>query len=496
MRQLLAPSTALLAVLAPVPALADLSALDVWNNWRSYIEDTGYTIDVGGQDEVGSSLILRDIGLVVPDEEVDIRATISSMEFRETGDGRVEITVASDMPFSMSAENELDMTMIIRQSGLMVVASGDPNDITYDLDAQSVSVEFDKFIVEGEAFEPEMRFAMTGLTGQSNVKQGDGWTVAGTSAVEAVTGNLNFEDPESGDAVSMVFSMADLKTDSTSFMSAELDPMDPASLFSDAMDVRAKVSLGDLNVAISVAGDDAFDLTAAAASQELDFSMSGGSLAYETASRGVNYAFSSPQMPLPPINVSIEETGGAFEFPLGLSEEFQDFRMMFYIRNLVTEDFLWSMIDPSGMIPRDPASISVDISGKLKVLADIFDPDAIEDFDDDMPFELDSIDINDVSVSIAGAAIESDGSFFFDNTDLETFDGFPAPTGGVNIDIYGVNGLIDTLVQMGLIPDDQAMGARMMMGAFARPAEGDDHLQSTIEVHSDGSVYANGMQLQ
>jgi hypothetical protein len=58
-----------------------------------------------------------------------------------------------------------------------------------------------------------------------------------------------------------------------------------------------------------------------------------------------------------------------------------------------------------------------------------------------------------------------------------------------------VNGLIDTLSTMGLLPTDQVMGARMMLGLFTVPV-GDDELTSTIEVNAEGHILANGQRLQ
>ena len=55
---------------------------------------------------------------------------------------------------------------------------------------------------------------------------------------------------------------------------------------------------------------------------------------------------------------------------------------------------------------------------------------------------------------------------------------------------------MDKLVAMGLLPQDQAMGARMMLGLFARPGEGEDTLVSKIEVSGDGAISANGQRLQ
>jgi len=58
-----------------------------------------------------------------------------------------------------------------------------------------------------------------------------------------------------------------------------------------------------------------------------------------------------------------------------------------------------------------------------------------------------------------------------------------------------VNKLIDNLIAMGLLPEDQAMGARMMLGIFTRPGTGPDEVTSVIEF-KDGGLFANGQLLQ
>lgn len=46
------------------------------------------------------------------------------------------------------------------------------------------------------------------------------------------------------------------------------------------------------------------------------------------------------------------------------------------------------------------------------------------------------------------------------------------------------------------MPEDEALGARMMLGMFTTPAEGSDVLTSEIEVKKTGEVLANGQRLQ
>jgi hypothetical protein len=108
---------------------------------------------------------------------------------------------------------------------------------------------------------------------------------------------------------------------------------------------------------------------------------------------------------------------------------------------------------------------------------------------------LNSFDLSALLVRFVGAELSGNGALTFDNNDLTTFNGMPAPTGQINLKLLGANALIDNLIAMGLLPEDQAMGARMMMGMFARPGTEPDSLTSTLEF-KDGGFFANGMRLQ
>jgi len=124
------------------------------------------------------------------------------------------------------------------------------------------------------------------------------------------------------------------------------------------------------------------------------------------------------------------------------------------------------------------------------------DPEQAGEIENEVPGELHAVTLNGLTLSAAGALLTGSGDFTFDNSDLVTFAGMPAPTGEVDMKLVGGNGLIDKLVGMGLLPEEQAMGARMMLGLFARPGDGEDTLVSKIEVKGDGSVSANGQRLR
>jgi hypothetical protein len=72
----------------------------------------------------------------------------------------------------------------------------------------------------------------------------------------------------------------------------------------------------------------------------------------------------------------------------------------------------------------------------------------------------------------------------------------PKPVGQINLALQGGGALIDKLVAMGLLPSEQAMGARMMMGLFAVPTGEPDSLTSQIEFTEDGQILANGQRIK
>jgi hypothetical protein len=115
---------------------------------------------------------------------------------------------------------------------------------------------------------------------------------------------------------------------------------------------------------------------------------------------------------------------------------------------------------------------------------------------DDFPGELKALTLNDLTLEVAGAELVGSGDFTFDNSDKESFDGMPRPEGALDLRLLGGNKLLDSLIQMGIVPEAEAMGARMMMGVFAVPGPSEDELLSRIEVNEEGHVLANGQRIK
>src|SRR5690606_18420117 len=157
---------------------------------------------------------------------------------------------------------------------------------------------------------------------------------------------------------------------------------------------------------------------------------------------------------------------------------------------------IWNLFDAQGQLPRDPASLDIDVTGQMKVVKDIFDPAGLAaapqeapaegtETAEPQPFEPVEVTINQVALDALGAKVNAQGALKApEGGDMTT------PVGEINATYEGVNGLIDKLGVMGLIPEDQIMGVRMMMAMFAKPvAEGEDKLETRLEFREDGTIF-------
>ena len=224
--------------------------------------------------------------------------------------------------------------------------------------------------------------------------------------------------------------------------------------------------------------------------------MDAESLAYDVSGTGVDMNVQTSDLPFP-LSMTMAEMAFKLEMPVARSEEEQPFSFLLKLADFAVPEELWGLVDPGRALPRDPATVLLDVSGRAKLSADLFDPMIAEGLAGDQPpGELHALTINELLVSAAGAKLSGLGEFTFDNTDLESFDGMPAPSGLARLQLVGANGLIDKLIGMGLMSEEDAMGARMMMGMLTVPGDAPDTLNSEITVTEEGHVLANGQRLK
>ncbi|MEL6450524.1 MAG: DUF2125 domain-containing protein [Pseudomonadota bacterium] len=500
--------TALALCLPASAALAELTAAQVWEDWQAYMASSGYDV-TATETAAAGSLTVSDATLSMAmgeaPEDGTVRLVMDQLRFVENADGSVSIEVPADMRFDLDLATEegedLDMAIAVTQDAPVMTASGTPEAITYDYTTPSVVMEMVDLMIDGTPVGSEVAAVSVALDTVSNTSKmtlGDLRRVDQSMQVGAVRYDVRFEDPEGEGAVKLSGTAQNLVFDGEAALPEVDDPQDMNAMLTAGFGFDGSYANGGGSFDLTFDGPDGSG-TANGTTQgtQAQIAMGDAGLIYDVLQQGMALNLLLTEFPLP-MSFAASEVGTSFQMPLQKSPEPQPFGMGLSFGDFTMSDVIWGLFDPQGQLPRDPATIAVDLSGQAKVLFDFLDPAQAEVLEATgaMPGELNALTLNQLEVDAVGAKLTGVGDFTFDNSDLTTFDGFPKPLGTMDLQLTGGNTLLDTLVGMGLVPQDQAMGARMMMGLFAVPGDGPDTLNSRIEVNEEGQVLANGQRIR
>ncbi len=486
-------------------AFADVTAQDVWDDWHAYMTQMGYTVS-GEQSVSGGVTSITDmtVTMEIPDEGGSFQMVVPEMTLTENGDGTVSIGLPESFPMTLTGEDgdeAFSVAIGYAHKGLEMLVSGAPDDMTYDYSAAMLGITLDDLKVDGESLPDDVLaidFKLTDLAGTSRMKIGENRDVDQKFTASGLTYDLAFSDPESDDDGKIDGSLNQLTFEGTNVIPADFNIADPQAFYEAGFSFSGLFTYASGTTSIAGTSEgEAFSMGSESEGGRFGASIDSQRLAYDVQQNSSKLAVTTADLPFP-IEIAMANAGLKFEFPLQQSEEIQPFGFAINLTDFTMSDVLWSIFDPAGSLPRDPATIALDTTGTAKILTNIFDPESVEalEFSEEAPGELHSLRINELLVSLVGAKLTGDGDFTFDNSNTEEFDGMPAPSGVANLTLVGANALIDKLIGMGLIQESDALGARMMMGLMAVPGDEPDTLNSKIEFTEDGQILANGQRIK
>jgi hypothetical protein len=504
-----AASVAALCVISGAnAAYADVTAEQVWADWRDYMMDAGYTLDAT-ENRSGDTLTISGISMTfeVPEEDMTIDMSMGDMSFVDNGDGTVSITVAPSLPIDIAVDAEdgedVEIGLDYATEGLSIDVSGDPENMTYAYSAASIALTLVSLNIEGEDVPMDefgqAEFRMADVEGSTEMSVGNLRSSVQKITSGAVSYVMDFNEPDDGGGRFVLRGEAEgMQFDGTASLPNDMDPEQMAAALKAgfAFDGSFSFTNGSSNFNFKDE-EETVQGTSSSASGQLGLKMDESGLSYSGEGTDITMSMAGADIPFP-LELAMQQAGFNLTMPVTAGEGEQPFALGLTLGDFTMSDLIWGIFDPSGQLPRDPATIAFDTSGTVSLLVDLLDPEEMERVEDGetMPGEINSLDLNSLTISAAGAELTGDGSFTFDNSDLTTFEGMPAPTGAVNLMLVGGNALLDKLVAMQLVPEEQAAGARMMMGLFAVPGDGEDTLTSTIEVKGDGQILANGQRIK
>ncbi|SIS56166.1 DUF2125 domain-containing protein [Paracoccus saliphilus] len=536
MRRTLA-SSAIALIVGAGPVLADLTPAQVWENLESYYTDMGYQVTIGSTDDAGSTLTLSDVVATSETEQVDTTITIPTLTLEQTGDAKVRSVMDGELTIEsltqVPDEEPMEFNVVLVAPDNEMLSSGTVEDMLHEFNYPSLETVVRLGDENANGGEVPFTATLTDLTGQYRTVQGDDQNITYDMTAAGMDLELNVNEPPSeGESQGQGKFAGQMHIDGITTSGQTVLPAGVENM-AERIDLALNagfladgtLEMGEMTGNATFEGTDADGGSQSGSGKftsgggDLTFAMSKDGMSYEGTSQGTEVEVTVDQLPFP-IAYAVESAAGALTFPISKSEDAQPFSLNYELVGLTLADGIWNLFDPGQELPRDPANLKIDVAGEALMKGDLFDPAfgeemagmAEESSDQDptadgadqgatadgadmpaspeMPFEPQSVKINAVTLQAVGVDANVTG-------DLTIPQGAQQPVGIVEGEFTGVNALLEKLVSIGLVPQEQLMGARMMIAMFAKPVEGNpDQMQTKLEFKEDGSIFANGQQVQ
>ena len=499
LRRVLLLSASVCLGLAGTRGTAQIAPEQVWSLWQGFAERGGYRMIADAERRDGDSLVLEGVSVRMRSDRASLDIPLGRIVMRGRGDGSVAVTMPTEFPIRLSVSEPgrapVDVAFRLEQTGQTTIVSGTPEAPAHAIGADTVTLSLAGVPDRAAGFPQELTVELSSVQGTTTIGRSEPMALRYELGAGRMEASVSATAPSGGGAFRMAFGADDLQS---RFDGALPVGMTPDLALTAALQAGLRGSSGlstgpaefSLDIAdrqgtIAVAGT----LTGTSAETAIDRQ----GLSYRIGTEGISVTTTGSRIPFPALTV----TAGAYELgltmPLLRTTAPADFGFVMRLVDLVLPAGLWALVDPTSNLPRDPASLVLEARGKATLFRDLVDPGARPGA---APGTVDELTIDALQLKAAGADLTGTGAFRFDNSDIQTFPGFPRPVGAAELKLVGGNTLLERLAAMGLIPPEQLMGIRMGLALFARPAEGPDTLTSTIEITPEAQIIANGQRLR
>ncbi|MHA6347256.1 DUF2125 domain-containing protein [Roseivivax sp. CAU 1761] len=496
-----------LAGLLAAPAAAEIAAEEAWLAFRDQLAALGYRVEGEALRRDGA---LRIAGaravLDLPRDGGSVEIGLGDLVLSERGDGGVAVTLPASQPITARIAEPEGGESVLRfdfsHSDLDLAVTGSAEAPRYEYRAARLGLSLEEMRLDGQSLSrdaADLRLDLAEVAGRTGIAEAGGsWTVSHDLTAAEARYALAFAEAETGEGVALSGTLRDAAAE----IESRLPPGQPGEEHLGRLLADGLTATGRLAFA---AGSSEFTATEQGRSTSGSTSSGGGALNLALDAQGLSYGARTtdvtwsmilPGLPFA-VGAEIAELGAELTLPLEAAETPQPAALALTLSELMPSEAVWALIDPAGALPRAPATARLDLAAEVTPFVDLLDPAAVaaRQAEDQPVAELNTLTLERLDLAAAGAELTGTGAFTFDNADTETFDGMPAPEGEARFTLAGADALIDALVGMGLLPESQAMGARMMLSMFAVPA-GEDRVTSTITINDQGQILANGQRIR
>jgi hypothetical protein len=502
-----------------VSSAAALTAEEVWADWQR-LAGGGQVALTATATRDGDRLVLTDVtfpfGTATSNPD---RVTLERIELQELPDGRVAVLLPDRFPVVINNGNTASsgptvVTLSASAPGFSMIIADIGEKTAFEVTAPSLTLSLDKV-------EPalgineliDLNFALADLSLQYRIDVTQrSMAAAMRLSIGTAHGDLlvQVDDPEQP--------KMDISVDLAA-LSGTYNLVIPPFVFEELTNEEAVASnplpqildaIGDglavnmevtyktfaLNANVEDPGNAVqIDITSAsgrglgkldAESAEYDFTLGKTMLDIDRA---------APAPTFQNVIISVEELGYGAYIGIGDPTTPQEARLNYRIVDLILPPEIWAQVDPTGALGTSPLTFVLDIASRYALGPEMLQPDWKPTPGVLPPIDIVVVTLTDFVISGLGVDLGGGGSLTFDETDLVTFDGLPAPDGKLSFMATGLNAFIDRAVAAGLIPQEELTGLRLGLAFIAKPGAEPDSLETEIEFRDKG-LFLNGQQIR
>ena len=493
---------AVLAAALATPAIADVTPDDVLDSATALIGRLGGTLVVETQ-RTGDALDITggQVSFDLPFETGTVRADLPVLALRDLGDGTVAVEwpASFEVPFSYvgpGQETGDSLTLQLDSQGSRTIASGDPADITFATESDGVAM---RLVAANPETLGDLDVSFAAGPTRTTTRLIDGPLMVATVMLDQDGSEVVMRDSLSGAPSESITRYGETTINATMTLpeGAALSNLAPALRAGLSMNVDVNYATTETEQSIPMPDGSIGRLVQSVGPTPSTVNLDQSGLRVTGTASDLAMIFESPAAMPFPIAGAIAAIQLELAMPLLAGDAPQDARFLLGLQGLEIDESLWAMVDAGGALPRDPANVLLDVGASLSLGQDLVDISGLMAMGpgETPDIAVESLRIDTLNLAALGALVEGSGAFTLDNADMTTFDGFPRPDGEAMLRMTGVNALLQTLQDSGLLPPDQAMGAMMGLGMFAVPV-GEDVLETQVEVKDGGQVYVNGVRMR
>jgi hypothetical protein len=175
--------------------------------------------------------------------------------------------------------------------------------------------------------------------------------------------------------------------------------------------------------------------------------------------------------------------------PLAASPEPSDAGVRLAYRDLAVSEEAWSLIDPTGAVPRNPLTVVLDATAQVQLMVDLLSAEAMEM--DRPPGDLRALSVSELEVTFGGTSLTGSADMTFAPGQI-----VPSPSGARTCRLSGATRFSISCRARGRSTPSRRAWRAALRACSPGPGAMPDTIETTIEFQEGGSITANGVPLQ